>query len=752
VHSSEIGSTQAMNELASTLALDRSPSIERILRHVIVLLVPCENPDGLQQLVEWYRGNRGTPYEDSPTPELYHPFAGHDNNRDAYMLTQVETAHLSRIMYHDWLPEVYLDLHQMGPARARIFLPPYRSPSNPNIDPLLWSEINVLGQTMAAHVQASGRTGVLWGETYTGFWQGANSTAPWWHNIVGLLSEVAGARLAGPVDQEFADPAPGSLATTARRREADPGAVLIQPPSDTQYRMNYPEPWLGGTWTPRDVVEYHLLAALGLLEGAASNHEMLSRNFYRMHQRTVERFSTGNPFAFVVPPQQTDRGAATELVRLLEGGGAEVITAAEPFVVDGRQYGAGTVVVPLAQPFGRWIKDLLEPQTYPDVRPAVGAPAERPYDVTAWTLGMLMGVDVQQIDRPFAAPRATRSAIVGDPARVVGEGSTAVVGRSANADVTLINRLLAAGVRLAWTPTPVTIDGRQWPAGTVFARDVAQDALKSAVQNLPVTVTLTDGWPDSTLIPMRLPRASMIEPWGGHSDAGWTRWVFEQHNFPYTRLRPPEIRGMDLARRFDAIVVPEIPTALLLHGMQGPRVRPEYRGGLEDAGIQALRAFVDAGGTLVTFGNAAELAIDRLDAPLTIATRGDDLDGTYCPGALLRITLTPDHPVTFGMASAADAMFVMNSGYMASRGADGIIPIARYATDDLRRSGYLAGANRLAGTLAAAEVPMGRGRIIVLGFRPQHRAQTWGTFKLIFNALYYAAARGAQTPPPTQMF
>ncbi len=240
VHSSEIGSTQAMNELASTLALDRSPSIERILRHVIVLLVPCENPDGLQQLVEWYRGNRGTPYEDSPTPELYHPFAGHDNNRDAYMLTQVETAHLSRIMYHDWLPEVYLDLHQMGPARARIFLPPYRSPSNPNIDPLLWSEINVLGQTMAAHVQASGRTGVLWGETYTGFWQGANSTAPWWHNIVGLLSEVAGARLAGPVDQEFADPAPGSLATTARRREADPGAVLIQPPSDTQYPDELP--------------------------------------------------------------------------------------------------------------------------------------------------------------------------------------------------------------------------------------------------------------------------------------------------------------------------------------------------------------------------------------------------------------------------------------------------------------------------------------------------------------------------------
>jgi len=752
VHSSEIGSTQAMNELASTLALDRSAATERILRHVIVLLVPCENPDGLQQIVEWYRHNRGTPYEDSPPPELYHPYAGHDNNRDAYMLTQTETTHLARIMYRDWLPEVYLDLHQMGPARARIFLPPYRSPSNPNIDPLLWTEVNILGQTMAAHVQASGRTGVLWGETYTGFWQGANSTAPWWHNIVGLLSEVAGARLAGPIDQDVAEPAPGSLALSPTRHDTDPGAVLIQPPSDTQYRMNYPEPWLGGTWTARDVVEYHLLATMGLLEGAANNHEMLSRNFYRMHQRTVQRFSVGHPFAFVVPPAQRDPGAAAELVRLLAAGGAEVITTAESFVADGKEYGTGTAIVPLAQPFGRWIKDLLEPQTYPDVRSGPGAPAERPYDVTAWTLGMLMGVDVEQIESPFATPAPRPEIATEPPGRIVGEGTTAVVSRNANANVTLINRLLQSGARLAWTPAAISVGARQWPAGSVFVKQITRAALQSAIGHLPVTATLISEWPESTLIPMRLPRAALIEPWGGHSDAGWTRWVFERHDLPYARLRPPEIRGTDLARRFDAIVIPEIPTALLLHGMQGPRVRPEYRGGLEDAGIQALRAFVDAGGTLITFGNAAELAIDRLDAPLTVATRGDDLDGTYCPGALLRVHMTPDHPVTFGMPEDADAMFVMNSGYAASRGTDGVIPIARYATEELRRSGYLAGGNRLAGTLAAAEVPMGRGRIIVLGFRPQHRGQTWGTFKMIFNALYYAAARGAQLAQPTQMF
>jgi len=414
---------------------------------------------------------------------------------------------------------------------------------------------------MAAHLQASGRTGVLWGETYTGFWQGANSTAPWWHNIVGLLSEVAGARLAGPIDQDIADPAPGSLATTPARREADPGAVLIQPPSDTQYRMNYPDPWLGGTWTPRDVVEYHLLAAMGLLEGAANNHELLSRNFYRMHQRTVERFSAGRPFAFVVPSRQSDPGAALELVRLLEAGGADVTTAAAPFTADDKQYAAGTVVVPLAQPFGRWIKDLLEPQTYPDVRPSPGAPAERPYDVTAWTLGMLMGVEVQQIDRPFAIPAGAPRSILAASPHIIGSGTTAIVGRMANADVTLINRLLTSGARLAWTPTVARVDGREWPAGSVFVKDISKEAMQSTARDLAVTVTLVDGWPDSTLIPMRLPRTAIVEPWGGHSDAGWTRWLFERHGLPYSRIRPPEIRGTDLARRFDAIVIP-----LAFHG------------------------------------------------------------------------------------------------------------------------------------------------------------------------------------------
>ena len=390
VHSNETGSAQAVNELVWRLATERSPAIDHLLRNLMVLVVPSQNPDGLQMVAEWQARNAGTPYEDAPLPELYHPYAGHDNNRDGFMQTQVETQHLSRLLYRDWLPEVYLDLHQMGPTRARVFVPPYRNPANPNIDPLVWSQANLLGQTMATRLQAEGKTGVLWGETYSGYWQGANSTTPWWHNIIGMLSEVASARPTSAVVQESARAAPGSLAVPPERPQE---SAQLAPPSDVQFRMNYPEPWLGGRWTPRDVVEHHLLAALGLLEGVANNRSMLKRNFHAMQRRTIERFTQGGPWAFAVPATQRDRGAADHLLHLLAAGGAEV----EIVTGSGAPgLAPGDAVIRLAQPFGRWVKDLLEPQVYPEPRTAV----DRPYDVTAWTLGLQMGVTVASSTRP----------------------------------------------------------------------------------------------------------------------------------------------------------------------------------------------------------------------------------------------------------------------------------------------------------------------------------------------------------------
>ena len=741
VHSNETGSAQAINELVWRLATERTPAIDHLLRNLIVLVVPSQNPDGLQMVAEWQAHNAGTPYEDAPLPELYHSYAGHDNNRDGFMQTQVETQLLSQVLYRDWLPEVYLDLHQMGPTRARIFVPPYRNPANPNIDPLVWSQANLLGQTMATRLQAEGKTGVLWGEIYSGYWQGANSTTPWWHNIIGMLSEVASARPTSALVQEAARAAPGSLAAPPDRLQE---SSQLAPPSDVQFRMNYPEPWLGGRWTPRDVVEHHLLAALGLLEGVANNRIMLKRNFHAMQRRTIERFATGGPWAFAVPARQHDRGAADHLLHLLGAGGAEVEMVTGP--------GAGGLVpgdavVRLAQPFGRWVKDLLEPQVYPEPR----AVADRPYDVTAWTLGLQMGVTVNRLDARLPVSLARRDDPVGRRGRIIGSGSVYAIRREANAAATLINRLWAKGATIGWTRSalPLSEGQTELPAGTAVVSGLPRRVVEGEVAASGLDAFAIPDERTVDFAPARRPRVAVIEPWGGAIDAGWTRWVLEQHAFEFSRIRPADLQDRAVAARFDAIVIPEVPSLQLLRGLQGSQTRAEHRGGLEDRGVATLKHFVRAGGTVITLGNAAEFAIDHLDLPAVVASRADDADTALVPGTLLQTTLALDHPVNAGMPARACVMNVMNNAYAPGRGAEGLRAIAQYPDEPLVASGYAIGEARLRTRLAAFDVAMGRGRIVVLGFRVQHRGQTWGTFKLLFNAIFLAGSGPPSTDPQT---
>jgi hypothetical protein len=764
VHATEIGNSQMANRLLHTLATESSPWVDHVLRNVILLLIPSQNPDGQQMVVDWYHKNLGTPYEDSPLPDLYHKYAGHDNNRDSYMLTQVETQHLTRVMYREWFPEVYLDKHQMGNRGARIFVPPFKNPPNPNVDPLVWSEVNLLGQAMAAKLHEAGKPGVVWGDLYTGFWQGANSTNPWWHNMVALLTEVASSRLATTVEQQRADPARAPRpARTDRPRESgtpaerDPAAPL-PPPTDVQYRMNYLQPWMGGPWSLADVVEYQFLSTLGLLEGVANNREMLKRNFYLMNRRAVDLFRHGTPYAFVVPAAQRDPIAAAKLLQLLQAGGAEVHQSEAPFTADGRPFPAGSHVVLLSQPFGRWVKDMLEPQQYPDIRAHANAPVDRPYDVSAWTLGMLLGVSTVQIERPFEAKLSplTRDADAA-PGGIIGTGDTYLLDSGIVRSATAVNRLLKAGADVAWARDEIVVGERHFPRGTLVVSAVEPAAMRRMADNLRLPVVATEATPSVRLLPIAAPRIALFEPWGGNMDAGWTRWLLEQHEFAYVHARPQELRRPDLHARFDVIIIPEMTTAQILRGSQASYVRPEYRGGIGDEGVKHLREFVQAGGTVVTLGNAAQFAIEQLGVPFENVVRGADPDAFFCPGSLLRITVDQTHPIGFGMPEEGDAMFINNGGYIfQGRGPTPASPtalasssatiVARYPNGSLLRSGWIVGEAKLYGTAAVVEAAMGRGRVIMHTFRVQNRAQTWGTFRLLFNSLFYGAAATRKAP------
>jgi hypothetical protein len=756
VHSNEIGSSQFGNDLVYRLATEQSAWVENVLENVIVLIVPSQNPDGQQMIVDWYKQNLDTPYEDSPLPELFHTYAGHDNNRDSYMLTQAETRILNHITYTDWLPEAYLDIHQMSSLRSRIFVPPFKDPPNPNVDPLVWNEVAILGQAMAAKLNEAGKIGVMWGDQYSAFWQGANSTNPWWHNIVALLTETASSRTATTVVQTVARP--GARAINAELAEVDlaqvPPQSILPAPTDTQYRMNYPRPWMGGPWSPANVVEYEALSTYGLLEAVANNREMLKRNFYLMNRRTIEEFRDGRPYAFVVPAEQRDPVAVAKLLSLIQAQAGEVRRAEAPFVAKGRQFPTGTYVVLLSQPAGRWIKDLLEPQTYPDTRSSSStAPIDYPYDVTAWSLGMLMGVETIEIDVPFEADLKSMTSTVVAPAGVVtGSGNTFIIGHEMNNSIVAMNRLLKAGAAIDWAHDELTIEGRTYQPGAIIVRNAPRGLIDAIARELSLDVrAVTDGPALDKTLTIRSPRVGVFEPWGGAVDSGWTRWLFEQYELPFTQIRNADVLTPNLQHRFDVIVFPEMLPSDILSGLQGKNVRPEQRGGIGAQGVRNLRRFVEAGGTIVTLGNSAQFAMQQFDLPVRNVVRDLNIDVFFCPGSILRAQIDTWHPVGYGMPVTADVMFFNNLALLPASPPLAAVAtaIATYPSDPLLRSGWIIGENHLHGAAASMEVAVGGGRVIMHAFRVQHRGQTWGTFKLLFNSIFYGPAVATPAPPPT---
>src|SRR5882724_2833092 len=453
IHSTEIGASQMVIELVHRLATDDSAATQKVLDNVVLLLVPCLNPDGQIIVTDWYNKNLGTPSEASPVPELYHHYTGHDNNRDMYLFSQRESQMAARVLWHEWFPAIWLDEHQQGTSGPRIFTMPATDPINPNVDPLIYRLNGVYGQSQAAALEAEGKTGIIFNSTYTNFWQGAMAWSGWWHNQVGLLTEVASARIASPIEQRKAQPGRATLAPeedfqSQQRRQMENPNEPLPPPRDITPRTEYPRPWLGGKWTLRDIVDYELIATMALLETAADHREQLLKQIYEVNRATVEAGAKGDPAAIIIPVEkQHDPREAAHLVERLQMAGVEVSRAESPFEADGKKYATGTFVIPMNQVFARYAKDLLEKQTYPEVRRGPNSPPEPPYDVTAWSLGMQMGVE--SVLAKKLSLDGTRFVKLTDSPKLAGEVNGAGTGiefEYKGADTAIaINRLLKEG-------------------------------------------------------------------------------------------------------------------------------------------------------------------------------------------------------------------------------------------------------------------------------------------------------------------
>jgi hypothetical protein len=737
IHATEVGATQMTLELVHHLATDDSPATRKILDNVILLLVPSLNPDGQALVTDWYNRNLGTPYEASPLPVLYHPYVGHDNNRDMYMFTQKESQYIAQVAWHEWIPSVWLDEHQMGAGGPRIFVMPATDPINPNVHPLIYRWNAILGQSQAAALEAAEKTGIIYNATYTNFWQGAMAWAGWWHNQVGLLTEVASVRIASPVDQiktAGRTVVPPDLAREASMDAVVPGPGTLGPPLDTVPRTEYPRPWMGGRWTLRDIVDYQMISTMALLDTAADRREALLRQIYEINRQTIEEGRTGPVKSILIPIDlQQDPREALHLAERLMTGGVEVYRADAPFEVDDKPYAEGTLVIPMTQVFARYAKDLLEKQTYPEVKRAPNLPAEAPYDVTAWSLGLQFGVTLDFSAGTLPNVKLTRVSVpLRIPGRVSGDGPQYVFEYTGADSAIAVNRLLKAGAHVAFTPS-----------SHALVADAPRTLLEDIAEDLGVTFATVEptppGVPEEPHQVLRTPRVALYQPWtGGNIDEGWTRWVLEQYEFPYTSVHNADIRAGNLRRRFDAIILADQAPRDIMDGNLGPQIRPEYRGGIGDAGLENLQRFVADGGTLIALGAASDLLVDRFPVPLRNTKRALRREQHFAPGTILRIQVDTSHPLGYGMAADTygfynnSPFFTLVDGFNATRAS----VIARYPNEEIVASGWLRGEDAMAGRAAVVEVNMRPGRLVLFGLRPQHRAQTHATFPMLFNALY----------------
>lgn len=728
IHSTEVASPQTAMELAYELAVGEDAETREILENTIFLLVPSLNPDGVDIVNHWYWRTVGTAAEGTSPPELYHLYTGHDNNRDWFMFTQQETRLTVDEIHNRWHPQIVMDLHQMGSTGARMFVPPYIDPIDSNVDPLLQGQIVELGSSIFSALLAAGKKGVVINAIFDAYTP--SRAYSHYHGGVRILSEAASARLASPVTI-----APGQLGPG---RNYDAGK-----PS-----WNFPRPWKGGEWRLRDIVQYQKLAVRACLSHAARYRDRWLRNFYQLGANALGREA---PFAFVIPAEQPDPQGLWDLLGVLERGLVEIhraradfevgraLSVSRPLGESGRRsFSAGSYVIPLRQPYGAFAKTLLEVQVYPELREYPGGPLARPYDVTAHTLGMLLGVEVYQVDSEFQAPLERLEALPPARGRIEGGGDYWLFSHTNNAFALLANRLLGRGYPVYWAPNGFRAEGKGYPVGTLMSRGGADvRELEELISDLPVVMERVPNWPQLAWQQIRLPRLGLYRSHLPSMDEGWTRWVLEAYEFPYTGLTDADVRRGSL-EGYDVIVIPDQSPVAIREGLQVPYPE-EFSHGLGEQGIERLKAFAEAGGTLVFLGQASRLPLEEWKADLELEEVTENLSPQefYVPGSLLRARVHNRHPVGYGVSDETALLYLNNPVFAVKEG----LSVVSYPEEGLLLSGWMNGETHLAGKTALAEVPLGRGRLVLIGFRTQFRAQARVTYKFLFNSLYYATIR-----------
>ena len=781
LHATEVLGAQQLMELVYQLVSRTDDETMRFLRDTIVLAT-CVNPDGLELVANWYM--RNPVLEDRSTsglPRLYQKYTGHDNNRDFYMSSQPETEAINRILYREWFPQIVYNHHQTGPRGTVLFAPPFRDPFNYNYDPLVVTSLDQVAGAMHSRFLAEGKPGSTMrsGSTYSTWWNGGLRTSPYFHNMIGLLTETIG------------NPTPMEI----------PFLVEKQLP-----KGDYPAPIAPQTWHFRQSVEYSITANRAVLDYASRNRDTLLFNIWRMGMNSIERGNRDawtispdriarveaqmetdgvrrggrggrgggpdlgsyyemmrdpelrDPRGYIIAADQADFLTATKFVNVLIKNGVAIHRATADFEVDQKSYPAGSYVVKAAQAFRPHVLDMFEPQDYPNDFAFPGAPPTPPYDTTGWTLVYQMGVEFDRIMEGFDGPFEKIEGFAEAPSGRVTQLNNAsgfFLTHAVNDAFVAVNRLTGGNEDVYWLREPVEANGKTYPVGTMYipAKAGTPDKLAALADEIGLTFEATASEPESDALMLRSLRVGLWDRYGGSMPSGWTRFMLENFEFPHEVVYAQALDEGNLAERFDVLIFVDggIPTQDPSGSPRVPELLPEE---YEDAlgrvtvseTVPRIREFLEAGGTVLAIGDSTILA-QHLGLPISDALVEKLPDGGerplprekfYVPGSVLRAQVDNSNPLAFGLPSEVDMIFQRSQAFRLDPGAakQGVEAVAWFGPNSLR-SGWAWGEGYLEDTIAVIDANVGRGKLFLFGPEIAFRAQPHGTFKFLFNGIYY---------------
>lgn len=783
LHATETVGIHQLIETMYQILTRKDAETQRILDNVIILFVHA-NPDGQELVSNWYmrekdREKRSLSY----LPTLYQKYIGHDNNRDFYIMNMKESRNMGNQLFVEWIPQIMYNHHQRGPAGSVLAGPPYRDPFNHVFDPMMVTGIDAVGAAMYNRLNAENKPGFtrLEGSTFSTWYNGGLRTTTHFHNMIGILTEIIGG------------PNPEDVPLVPERmipNNKTPNPVMPQKTWHFRQSIDYS---LSMNYAVLDYAARnsdHLLYNIYAMGKNSINKG--SQDFWTPYPKKVEAIKTAfdkdvkagkvkpiegfrastipliyydsvfqapasrDPRGYIIPSDQKDFATAIQFVNALIRTGIRVEKATDAFKVQGKSYAKGSYIVKTDQAFRPHILDMFEPQDYPNDFQYPGGPPIRPYDAAGWTLAFQMGAEYDRVLEGFDGPfeQVAYGEIQTPPAtdlKVFKSGY--MLSAQVNNSFIAVNDLLKAGIDVF----RITEANGDFPAGSFYVPQEGHEILAKANAEWGTKAEGVKAKDTSGMVKIKPSRIALFDNYGGSMPSGWVRWLMEQFHFDFQVVFPKDIDAGNLNAKYDAILfisggIPPVGGTEMRYGRlpEENEIPASYHHMLgsitPDKSVPQLKQFMEQGGKVVTIGSSTVLAY-HLGLPVANALVELDRQGNekplpgekyYVPGSILKIKTDGSHPANWGMKEEVDVMFNNNPVFKFKPEAfsQGVKALSWFDTDAPLKSGWGWGQSYLKDGITSFVAPVGKGQLYAFSPEITFRAQSHGTFKLLFNTLY----------------